>query len=113
MTMPIEKQTETETPEMERIKKSLTTETLWPWILALLSRKPRHAYVLRNEIKKEFGFLPGTVTCYKVLYILKNRKYVIVKKDGRKKVYYLTEKGKQELLKAKMLLNQLSRELHG
>jgi len=113
MATPIEKRTETGTPEMERIKKSLTTETLWPWILALLSRKPRHAYVLRNEIKKEFGFLPGTVTCYKVLYILKSRKYVAVKRDGRRKVYYPTEKGKQELLKAKMLLNQLSRELHG
>ena len=60
-----------DTPEMKRLKRSLTTETLWFWILKLLSRNPRHAYILRKEIENEFGFVPGNVTCYKVLYFLK------------------------------------------
>ncbi|MBI2578663.1 MAG: helix-turn-helix transcriptional regulator [Candidatus Aenigmarchaeota archaeon] len=100
-----------DTPEMRRLKRMLTTESLWLWILILLSRKPRHAYVLRNEIRDEFGFMPGNVTCYKVLYFLKRGNYVGIKEEGRKKIYYITEKGRKELSKAKKFLEETSEEL--
>lgn len=98
----------TETPEMKRLKKSLTKESLWYWILILLSRKPYHAYILRTEIKYEFGFMPGNVTCYKVLYFLKKGGYVTDKKIGRKNMYSITQKGRKELSKAKMFLENVS-----
>jgi DNA-binding PadR family transcriptional regulator len=100
-----------DTPEMRRLRKSLTTETLWFWILKLLSKRPRHAYVLRHDIKDEFSFMPGNVTCYKVLYFLKRGGYVITKNEGRKKIYYITHKGKNELRKAKEFLEKTSSEV--
>ncbi|MBI4018156.1 MAG: PadR family transcriptional regulator [Candidatus Aenigmarchaeota archaeon] len=98
-----------DTPEMARLKRMLTTESLWMWLLILLSRKPRHAYVLRSEIKDEFGFMPGNVTCYKVLYFLKSGGYVGIKEEGRKKIYYITRKGRKELAKARLFLKRASR----
>ena len=100
-----------DTPEMKRLKRSLTTETLWFWILKLLSKTPRHAYILRKEIKNEFGFMPGNVTCYKVLYFLKKGGYVIIKDEGRRKIYYITDKGRKELLKAKEFMEKTSAEI--
>ena len=100
-----------DSPEMGRLRKSLTTETLWIWILTLLARKPSHAYVLRKEIRDEFGFLPGNVTCYKVLYFLSKGGYVKSRESGRKRIYFVTEKGRNELVKAKEYLKGIIKEL--
>lgn len=89
-----------DSPEMKRLKTSFTIESLWIWILILLSESPCHGYLLRYKIMQEFGFMPGNVTCYKVLYFLKRGRYVNVIKKGNKKMYYITEKGKIELKNA-------------
>lgn len=96
-----------EVPEIRRMTKKLTVECLWMYILGLLMVKPMHAYALKDEIKKEFGFTVGRITSYKVLYKLKRRGYVkeIKKKktSGRgpeRKYYAITEKGKNLLSRA-------------
>lgn len=96
--------------EMLRLWRNLTTETLWIWILKLLSEKPTHAYVLQERLSK-FGFSPSRITCYKVLYLLQFRGYVKSRKLGRRRYYYLTEKGEGELKKAIQLIKEVWEKL--
>ncbi len=84
----------------QRLEKLNTKECLWLYVLRILADKPLHAYVLRSEIKKRYGFLPGTVTAYKVLYLLKKDGFVKKTQKGRTVVYSITPKGKRELQKA-------------
>ena len=77
-----------------------THDCLWMYILRILSDKPAHAYSLRKEIERRFGFRPGTVTAYRVLYHLTGREFVSKRAEGRRKVYEITERGKDELEKA-------------
>ena len=85
---------------IERLALLNTKECLWMYILRILSDKPAHAYSLRGEIERRFGFRPGAVTAYRVLYFLTSRGYVKNKADGRRKVYEITDAGKGELKKA-------------
>ncbi|MCW1301189.1 MAG: PadR family transcriptional regulator [Candidatus Nanoarchaeia archaeon] len=96
--------------EILRLWRNLTTETLWIWILKLLSKRPMHAYVLRNELSS-FGFSPSRITCYKVLYLLQFRGYVKSRKLGRRRYYYLTKKGREELRKAIKLIKEVEEKL--
>ena len=82
---------------LRRLKKLNTQENLWIYILRLLSEKPKHAYIIRGEIQERFGFKPGTMTAYKVLYLLNRNGLVKKKQDGRKVVYGITPKGRKML----------------
>ncbi len=83
----------------ERLKLNNTIECLYPYILKIISEKPMHTYVLRNEIERRFGFRPGPVTAYKVLYLLKKADFVQKTEKKRIKIYKITPKGKKELEK--------------
>ncbi len=85
---------------LKKLARNNTFECLWPYILRILKDKPSHAYVLRKEIEKRFGFKPGSVTAYFVLYSLRKKGYVEKRKSGRKQVYTITPKGKELLKKA-------------
>lgn len=74
-----------------------TYDCLWPYILRIVKEKPMHAYVLRGEIERRFGFRPGNVTAYRVLYSLKKKGYVEKRKEGMKQIYSITPKGKKLL----------------
>jgi len=87
-------------PALNRLKELNTKECLWVYILRILRDKPVHAYLIRSEIEKRFGFKPGTMTAYKVLYLLSRTNLVQKTREGRKKVYKITPKGRQELLNA-------------
>ena len=84
--------------EMARLREKLGVELLWIYILGILKKKPSHAYAIRAEIEKRFGFRPGNVTAYVVLYKLEGRGFVSKKTDANREVYSITAKGK-ELLK--------------
>ncbi len=98
-----------DTPEMKRLKRLLTTESLWFWVLLLLSKRPYHAYILRDKIKNEFGFTPGTVTAYKVLYLLERGKYVTKIRKGNKIFYKITRVGKEQINMARKYLSKVER----
>lgn len=85
---------------LRRLKNLNTYDCLWPYVLKILSEKPSHAYTLRKEIEKRFGFLPGTVTAYTTLYSLYLNGFVKKEIKGRITVYEITKAGKQELKKA-------------
>jgi len=81
----------------EKLQKNNTVNCLYPYILRILSERPAHAYILRKEIEKRFGFRPGNVTAYRVLYSLKKEGLVEKTQKGRTKVYRLTSEGEKEL----------------
>jgi DNA-binding PadR family transcriptional regulator len=97
--------------EMERLRAKLSVDLLWIYILGIIKEKPMHAYALRREIEKRFGFLPGNVSAYVVLYKLHGRGFVSSKEQGNRTVYSVTSKGtelfkeaeKEFLKKQKML----------
>ncbi len=85
---------------MRRLEHLNTKENLWVFILRILAEGPVHGYTFRGEIEDRFGFRPGTMTAYKVLYSLRKGGYVRVTQEGRKKVYSITPQGKEALAKA-------------
>jgi DNA-binding PadR family transcriptional regulator len=85
----------------ERLKKKVQKENLWLFILSLLNRQEMYGYEVRELIKKRFGFLSGSVTAYKVLYLLERGGYVSSRR-GRKRYYKITASGREQLKKSKM-----------
>jgi DNA-binding PadR family transcriptional regulator len=91
----------------ERLKKSNTKENLWIYILTVLVVGPHHAWDLPNIIEKEFGFRPGKITPYRVLYRLEEQGFVQSEADAKRRVYKITEAGKKELEKVKDFYNSI------
>lgn len=84
-----------------RLEKSNTIENLWLYILSLAKKGPIYAYFLQSKIEKQFGFHPGKITPYRVLYRLEQQGFVKSKVKERKRIYEITQKGRNELKKAK------------
>jgi len=82
---------------LQRLKRKLGVETLWIFILSLLSRKDSYAYELIKSISDEFGFDPGRVLPYIVLKRLEMNGYVKSYTSGNRKYYKLTDKGRSLL----------------
>jgi len=98
-----------------RLEEKLTKENLWLYILSLLTAKDMYGYELREAVKERFGFKPGNVTAYRVLYSLKLKGLVeIVAKasGGRERKYYcITKSGKEELEKGKRIIRGILMKL--
>ena len=86
---------------IDRLEKKVQKENLWIFVLSLLNRKERYGYEIRDLIRKNFGFLAGNVTAYKVLYLLEKGGYVSSKKEG-KRYYKITASGREQLKKSKI-----------
>ena len=82
---------------IERLKKLNTKENLWIYILILLKKKPLYAWELPSLIEEEFGFRPGNITPYRVLYRLEAESLVKSNLKDRRRTYQITEKGSKEL----------------
>ena len=85
---------------LQRLAELNTKDCLWIYILRVLKDGPRHAYVIRKDVEDRFGFEPGTVTAYKVLYLLSKSGYVKKTVSGRQKVYALTPAGRKAMREA-------------
>ncbi len=86
---------------IERFFKSNTIENLWIYILSLLEKRKIYAWEIPAVIEENFGFKPGRITPYRVLYRLEKEGFVKSKTKERRRTYEITEKGKKELEKAK------------
>lgn len=86
---------------IERFLKSNTIENLWIYILSLLKKRKIYAWEIPAMVEQEFGFKPGKITPYRVLYRLEKEGFVESKVEERRRIYEITEKGKKELEKAK------------
>lgn len=95
----------------KRLEQKLTKENLWLYILSLLRDRDMYGYELREAVEERFGFKPGNVTAYRVLYALKRRglvKTLDKTVEGRERKYYrITRSGIGELEKGKALLKAM------
>lgn len=96
---------------IRRLKKLNTTDCLWIYVLRILRDGPMHAYALRKAIQERFGFMPGTVTAYKVLYLLSRGGLVEKKESGRQVIYTITAKGRKTLREAADFYSERARVL--
>lgn len=85
----------------ERLQKLNTKENLWIYVLKIVETTPHHGWEFPVLIEKEFGFKPGTITPYRVLYSLEAEGLVESCQEERRRVYKITEKGRQELVRVK------------
>jgi len=96
---------------MVRLERSLTRENLWLYILSILSRKRMHGYAINEEIVKRFGWKPGLITPYVVMYKLEEDKLIKSRSHGRRVLYEITPVGKNELKAAKVYITDISKKL--
>jgi len=82
---------------LEHLQKSNTKENLWLYILTLLRQSPIHAWNLQSLIEENFGFKPGRITPYRVLYRLEIEGLVKSEEKEKKRIYHITGKGEKEL----------------
>ncbi len=85
----------------DRLQKSNTIENLWIYILSLLKEEEIHGWLFQSLIEKNFGFRPGKITAYRVLYRLEKDGFVKSELKERRRIYRITKKGDLELEKAK------------
>jgi DNA-binding PadR family transcriptional regulator len=98
----------------ERLKKKITKENLWLYILTLLKNGPVYGYELKDKIKEKFGFEPAKITTYVVLYKLEKEGLVKSIKNTEKssrKYYYITEKGSKTLEEGLKFLKKMINSL--
>ena len=93
---------------LKRLKRTLTSENLWLYILSVLKSKKVYAYGLGGEMEKRFGWKHGLITSYVVLYRLEAEGLITSEYEDRRKYYRLTEKGRKTLAKAKAYMKNLS-----
>jgi PadR family transcriptional regulator, regulatory protein PadR len=95
----------------ERLTKSNTKENLWIYILSMLKKKPHYAWDLHSLIEEEFGFKPGNITPYRVLYRLEEQGFVKSEAEERRRVYKITELGGKELEKVKTFYSEVLKKI--
>jgi DNA-binding PadR family transcriptional regulator len=96
---------------VERLKDKILKENLWIFLFKVLAHDDEYAYELRKKINTKFGFWSGRVTGYRVLYLLESDGYVESYVKGRRKYYKLTQKGQEQLSKAKNFLGKIESSL--
>jgi DNA-binding PadR family transcriptional regulator len=86
---------------LQRLVANTTTNTLWPYILALLRNEAVYAYQIQDMVKVKFGFEVGQVTAYMVLYKLETDGYVQTEwrsvENRQRKYYKITDLGRRAL----------------
>lgn len=99
----------------DRLKKSNTIENLWIYLLLIIknasAQSPTYAYELREKVEKNFGFKPGEITAYRVLYRLEADGFVKSAQIDRKRTYQITQRGLDELRQASKFFKELSQIL--
>lgn len=77
---------------MEELNISNTTKL---YTLLLLETEPKHGYQIIDDLEQMTGKRPTTSHIYPFLQKLADRDYVETHKEGRKKVYELTDEGEE------------------
>jgi len=87
----------------DRLRKKLTKENLWLYILRMLTERPMYAYEINKNLEDRFGFSTATITVYVVLYkmlfegLIRAKRGRPIKGRPNRKYYEITEKGIKSL----------------
>jgi DNA-binding PadR family transcriptional regulator len=95
----------------ERLKRSNKIENLWLYILSLLKGRGIYGLEIPSLIENRFGFKPGKITPYRVLYRLEHTGFVKSKLEEKRRIYQITEKGKKELEIAKEFYREILKKI--
>jgi len=96
---------------LQRLKEYNTKGNLWIYILSLLKEGKIHAWLLQSLIKERFGFQPGQITAYRVLYRLEKEGFVKSKMEKRRRIYQITKEGEKELELAKKFYKEILKKI--
>jgi len=101
-----------ETKPERRLAHSLSHGNIWLSLLSLLRRRGKaYAYELDGLVEDGFGYRPGRVMVYVVLYKLEAEGLIRSSFEGRRKYYAITAKGGRALSFAKGHLARLAKKL--
>ncbi len=97
---------------IKRLERLLTSGNLWLYILSLLEPDGKlYAYELDRRIEGEFGFRPGKIMNYVVLYKLEGEGLIRSEFKERRKYYSITPKGSEALEQARQYFRMLAEKL--
>lgn len=99
------------TKALDRLRRKITIETLWLYIISVLKDEPTYAYDVKVRIREKFGFNPTTITLYVVLYRLVKEGLLEVFVDEGVKKYKVTRKGENTYNNALKMINELLEKL--
>ncbi len=88
---------------LNRLRRKITVENLWMYVIASLLKGPTYAYDVKKRIRELFGFEPSTITLYAVIYSLKREGLIKVVSE-QPKTYGVTDEGIEALEAALGLL---------
>lgn len=103
----------------ERLRRKLTIEVLWLYIVRMLLERPMYGYEIAKEFKPRFGFSPARITVYTVLYRMEREGLLQSEYRGGllgpigRRYYRLTEKGVEAFERARRFLEETVRSLFG
>ena len=95
----------------KRLRRKLTVENLWLYIIAILSVKPSYAYGVRIMLKSIFNVKVPSVTVYTVLYRMVREGLLKTEKINGVKVYKPTEQGIEAFTRAIKFLKDIVEKL--
>jgi len=98
---------------LQRRKEYNTKGNLWIYILFLLNKERMHAWSIQSLVEKRFGFKPGRITAYRVLYRLREEGFVKSEIRERRRIYQITKKGKEQLVLARQLYKEILNKIQG
>jgi len=96
---------------LDRLYQYNTKGNLWIYILSLLGQEKTHAWNLQTIIEKKFGFKPGRITAYRVLYKLEEEGLVKSEAQDRRRIYQITNKGQEQLALAKQFYKEIVKKI--
>ena len=92
---------------VKRLRRKLTIENLWIYIIGVLKNEPTYAYNIRVKIREKYGFKPATMTLYTVLYRMKREGLITTIEADGTKLYTVTDKGLKAYNKAIQILENM------
>lgn len=96
---------------LARLKRKITKEILWIYLLNLLKEREMYAYEIRKELERKFGFKPALITSYVVLYRLEREGYVKSRGEEKKRYYMITTEGEELLKKGTAYIEEMLEKL--
>ena len=100
-----------ESRAIERLRRKVTVENLWIYVIKILEEEPLHAYGVKVRLRDRFGIKVATVTVYAVLYKMVREGLLMVERKGETKVYRPTEQGLRALSEARRILEDVLQDI--
>lgn len=96
-----------------RLKKKLTVENLWLYIICLLRSRggPLRAYDIKVMLRDKFNIDPPAVTVYTVLYRMIRDGLLRRERKGESVLYSLTERGNNAYLEGLVFIEEVLAKL--